>query len=279
MTSITHGHAASDSDEISRFLEALFQHTGYDFRNYALASIRRRILSRVQAEGARSVEGLLARALHDPACLDRLLSALMVNATSMFRDPGFYLAFRRQVVPMLETYPFVRIWHAGCSSGEEVYSLAIVLQEEGMLKRCLTYATDLSEAALREAQEGTVSLAAMQNYTENYQQAGGRTAFSEYYSARYNRAIFRPYLRDHVVFARHNLVTDGSFNEFNVILCRNVMIYFNQSLQQQVHGLLYRSLARLGVLGLGSKESLRFSPHEAAYEALDAHERLYRKMA
>lgn len=263
---------------IPQFLEAIFHQTGYDFRDYALATIRRRILNRVEAESTGTVAGLLEKVLQDPACLDRLLQALMVTTTSMFRDPDFYLAFRRQVVPLLKTHPFVRIWHAGCSSGEEVYSLAIVLKEEGILERCLTYATDISEPALRVGKEGSVPLAAMKDYTENYHQTGGKAAFSEYYSARYNRAIFRPYLHERVLFARHNLVTDGSFNEFNVILCRNVMIYFNQSLQHRVHALLYRSLARWGVLGLGKKESLHFTPHEDCYETLDADVRLYRKV-
>ena len=278
MTPNRHARPALESPELPHFLETIFQHTGYDFRDYALGSICRRIWSRVQAEKVNSLAALLKKVLDDPACLERLLIALMVTVTSMFRDPGFYLAFRHRVVPMLKTYPFVRIWHAGCASGEEVYSLAIVLQEEGLLNRTLTYATDLCEPALRNAREGSVPLSAMKEYTENYQKAGGRISFSEYDRASYGRAIFRPSLREHVVFARHNLVTDGSFNEFNLILCRNVMIYFNHSLQQRVHGLLYRSLAPWGVLGLGKKESLRFTPHVACYETLDTEERLYRKV-
>jgi chemotaxis protein methyltransferase CheR len=264
--------------EIQRFLEAIFQHSGYDFRDYAFASIRRRILGQVAAAGTRSVAGLLDQVLRDPACMERLLEALTVPTTSMFRDPSFYLAFRRQVVPLLKTYPFVRIWHAGCSSGEEVYSLAILLREEGIHQRCRIYGTDLSERVLRVAKEGLMPLAAMKEYTENYQKAGGKASFSDYYTARYDRALMRPYLRENVVFAQHNLVTDGSFNEFNVILCRNVMIYFNKSLEARVHELLYQSLARLGVLGLGKKESLRFTPYEASYEPLDLDQRLYRKV-
>jgi chemotaxis protein methyltransferase CheR len=270
--------AEPETIEIQRFLEAIFQHCGYDFRDYAFASIRRRILSRVAAERTDGVAGLLDRVLNEPVCMERLLLALAVSTTSMFRDPSFFLAFRHKVVPLLRTYPFVRIWHAGCSSGEEVYSLAILLREEGIHERCRTYATDFSEGALRVAKEGVVPLAAMKEYTENYQQAGGKAAFSEYYTARYGCALMRPYLRENVVFAQHNLVTDGSFNEFNVILCRNVMIYFNKSLQARVHRLLYQSLLRLGVLGLGKKESLRFTPLEASYRPLDANERLYRKV-
>jgi chemotaxis protein methyltransferase CheR len=247
--------AEAETIEIQRFLETLFQHSGYDFRDYAFTSIRRRILGQVAAECTNGVAGLLERVLHEPACLERLLLALAVTTTSMFRDPSFFLAFRHQVVPLLRTYPFVRIWHAGCSSGEEVYSLAILLREEGIHKRCRTYATDFSEGVLRFAKEGLVPLAAMKEYTENYHKAGGRASFSEYYTARYDRALMRPYLRENVVFAQHNLVTSGSFNEFNVILCRNVMIYFNKALQARVHALLYHSLARLGVLGLGRRNS------------------------
>ncbi len=265
--------------EVKLLLEGIFRQYGYDFRDYAPASIRRRIRSRVDAEGAKTVSGLQARVLHDPACMERLLLALTVHVTSMFRDPGFYVAFREKVVPLLTTYPFARIWHAGCSSGEEVYSLAILLKEEGIYDRCRIYATDLSEAVLRGAKEGLFPLASMKQYTENYLKAGGKTSFSEYYMARYDHALFLPALRRNIVFAPHNLVTDGSFNEFNVILCRNVMIYFNKALQERVHGLLERSLAHLGVLGLGRKETLRFTAHEDSYQALDEAERLYRKVA
>jgi chemotaxis protein methyltransferase CheR len=265
--------------EVKLLLEAVFQHYGYDFRDYASASIRRRITARMEAEGANSISGLQGRVLHERACMERLLRQLTVHVTSMFRDPGFYLTFRETVVPLLATYPFVRIWHAGCSTGEEVFSLAILLKEEGIYEKCRIYATDLSETVLEGAKEGIFSLSAMMEYTENYQRAGGRTAFSDYYTARYDHALFKPSLRENIVFAPHNLVTDGSFNEFNVILCRNVMIYFNESLQKRVHALLHQSLSHLGVLGLGRKESVRFTPHEASYVALDERERLYRKVA
>lgn len=265
--------------EIRLLLEGVFQHYGYDFRDYASTSIRRRIVARMEAEAISTISGLQDRVLHERACMERLLLALTVHVTSMFRDPSFYLAFRRTVVPLLETYPFVRIWHAGCSSGEEVFSLAILLKEEGIYEKCRIYATDLSEAVLGGAKEGVFPLAAMKEYTENYQKAGGKTSFSEYYTARYDHALFKPSLRENVVFAPHNLVTDGSFNEFNVILCRNVMIYFNKSLQERVHGLLHQSFSHFGVLALGRKELLRFTPHETAYTAIDEPERLYRKVA
>jgi chemotaxis protein methyltransferase CheR len=263
--------------EVNLLLEAIFQHYGYDFRDYAFASIRRRLRARVEAEGLKSISGLQERVLHDRGCLERLLTGLTVHVTSMFRDPSFYLALRQKVLPLLQTYPFARIWHAGCSSGEEVYSLAILLHEEGAYERCRIYATDLSETVLANAKEGVFPLAAMKEFTENYQRAGGKAAFSEYYTAQYGNALFRSSLRDNIVFAQHNLVTDGPFNEFNVILCRNVMIYFNKSLQDRVHGLIHGSLARLGVLGLGLRESMRLSPHEGSYEALDEAERIYRK--
>jgi chemotaxis protein methyltransferase CheR len=264
--------------EINLLLHGVFRHYGYDFRDYSYASIRRRVIGRMQAEGAESVLELLEMVLHDSSCMDRLLRALTIHVTSMFRDPLFYIAFREKVVPFLKTYPFVRIWDAGCSSGAEVYSLAILLVEEGIYDRCRIYATDLSENIVRDAKQGMFPLNSMKEYTENYQKAGGKVSFSDYYAARYDHALFQPHLRKNIIFAQHDLVADGSFNEFNVILCRNVMIYFNNSLQDHVHRLFYQSLARLGVLGLGHKESLKFSPHEASYETLDAAQRLFRKV-
>ena len=265
--------------EIGLLLEGIFRRYGYDFRNYARASIRRRILNSARAEGVRTISGLQERVLHDAPCMERLLAALTVHVTAMFRDPGFYRAFREKVVHALETYPFVRIWHAGCSTGEEVYSLAILLTEEGLYSRCRIYATDLSELVLQTAKTGIFPLSAMKEYTENYVKAQGKASFSEYYTARYDHAVFRPALRENIVFAPHNLVTDGSFNEFNVILCRNVMIYFDRDLQNRVHELFHKSLVRLGVLGLGRKESLRFTPHEDCYQEIDGPERLFRKMS
>jgi chemotaxis protein methyltransferase CheR len=264
--------------EVRLLFEGVYRQYGFDFRDYAGASLRRRVLGVVRTENVGSVSRLQERVLHDPECFERLLSRLTVHVTSMFRDPSFYVAFREKVVPLLRTYPFVRIWHAGCSSGEEVYSMAILLEEEGLYKRCRLYATDLSEAVLGRAKTGVFPLAAMREYTENYQRAGGKRAFSDYYTARYERALFRPALQENVVFAQHNLVTDAAFNEFNVVLCRNVMIYFNQDLQRRVHELLRTSLSRLGVLGLGRRESLRFTPHEGSYQVLDAAEQLYRRM-
>lgn len=264
--------------EIALLLEGVHRLYGFDFRDYALASLKRRIWQVIREEGLTTVSGLQERVLHDALAMDRFLTALSVNVTAMFRDPSFYLLFRRKVVPLLRTYPFIRIWHAGCSTGEEVYSMAILLQEEGLYQRCRLYATDINEAVLHRAKRGIFPLEKMQEYTKNYLEAGGTRAFSSYYTAAYDGAKFNDSLREHLVFAQHNLATDSSFNEFNVILCRNVMIYFNKELQERVHQLFYQSLARFGILGLGDKESLRFTPHESAYEEIERGERLYRKM-
>ena len=273
------GNPETEAMEIRLLLEGVFQRYGYDFREYAPASLKRRIWEVVRAEKLKSISGLQERVLHDPACFDRFVVALTVNVSGMFRDPEFYLCFRTEVVPLLKTYPFIRIWHAGCSTGEEVYSLAVVLAEEGIYDRCRIYATDLNESVLKQAKDGIYSLQFMQSYVANYLKAGGKAAFSEYYMADNDNAIFRAALRKNVVFSQHNLVTDRSFNEFNVILCRNVLIYFNQELQSRVHKLLYESLGMFGVLGLGHKETLSYTPYEGRYEALAGGERLYRRIA
>ncbi|HEY9669914.1 MAG TPA: protein-glutamate O-methyltransferase CheR [Waterburya sp.] len=264
--------------EIQLFLEALYRYYGFDFRDYALASLKRRIWNAVKAERLTSVSGLQEKVLHDPACLERFLLGLSVHVTSMFRDPNFFLSFRQKVVPLLRTYPFIRIWLAGCSTGEEVYSMAILLHEEGLYHRCRIYATDMNELVLKKAKAGIYPAKLMQEYTQQYLQAGGKHAFSEYYTAAYDNVIFRSSLRENMTFSQHNLATDGSFNEFNVIFCRNVLIYFNQSLQDRVHQLLYGSLNRFGVLGLGRQESIKFTPCEQQYEALDERERLFRRI-
>ena len=264
--------------EIGLLLEGVYRHYGFDFRSYAYASLRRRVWKRIEAERLRTVTALTERVLHEPSMMERLLLDLSINVTAMFRDPHFYAAFRSTVVPLLRTYPFFRIWHAGCSSGEEVYSLAILLDEEGLYGRSRIYATDINEAVLDRARAGVFPLDKMQGYTENYIRGGGKRAFSEYYFAAYDGARFSRSLTDNVVFAQHNLVSDRSFNEFNLIMCRNVMIYFDKSLQDNVHRLFYESLAPFGVLALGRKESVAFSPYGERYEELDPHERLYRKV-
>jgi chemotaxis protein methyltransferase CheR len=278
--SVEHQPARDEVDEIelALLLEGVYRRYGFDFREYAPASLRRRVWRRVHAEGLTTISALQDKLLHDPNCMERLLLDLSINVTAMFRDPTFYVAFREKVVPLLRTYPFTRIWVAGCSTGEEVYSLAILLQEEDVYERTRVYATDINESVLERARAGVFPLDKMREYTQNYIKAGGTRAFSEYYVAKYDGAQFQRSLVENVVFAQHNLVSDRSFNEFNVIVCRNVMIYFDRALQQRVHGLFYESLMTFGVLALGAKESIHFSPYEDAYEELDPNDRLYRKV-
>ena len=263
--------------EIELLLEAVFRHYGYDFRNYAPASLKRRIWAAIGAEGVMTVSGLQEKVLHNRDCLERFLLILSVNVTTMFRDPSFYKAFRSQVTPLLRTYPFIRIWHAGCSTGEEVYSMAILLHEEGLYDRCRIYATDINEVVLKQAKAGIFSLNRMQDYTQNYQVAGGKRSFSEYYTAGYENAIFSSFLKQNLIFSQHNLAGDNAFNEFNVILCRNVLIYFNKTLQERVQALFYKSLIRFGILGLGRQESLMLTSYGQCYEELVSREKLYRK--
>ena len=277
------GAAAADAEpveslELDLLLEAVFRHYGYDFRDYARTSMRRRVGNIMRAEGVQTISALQDRILHDRASWERFLSGISVNVSAMFRDPGFFLAFRKVAVPLLRTYPFIRIWQAGCSLGEEAYSLAILLEEEGLYERSLIYATDINEASLRQAREGIYPADVMQKYTQNYLQSGGTRSFSEYYTARYDFAILRPALQRNIVFSLHNLVSDAPFNEFNVILCRNVMIYFNTGLQERTHALFHSSLGLFGILGLGARESLRFMPQEPLYEQLVAGEKLYRRI-
>jgi chemotaxis protein methyltransferase CheR len=264
--------------ELQLLLEGIFRQYGFDFREYAHASLRRRVWRRTRAEGLDRISALTDRVLHHPEVMQRLLVDLSINVTAMFRDPTFFLAFREKVVPMLRTYPFTRIWVAGCSTGEEVYSLAILLQEEELYERTRIYATDINQAVLERARGGVFPLDKMQEYTENYIRAGGQRSFSEYYLAKYEGALFERTLTENVVWAPHNLGQDGSFNTFHVILCRNVMIYFDRPLQSRVHGLFDDSLERLGVLALGRKESIRFTGYEDRYEAVDDTERIYRKV-
>ena len=264
--------------EIELLLEGVFRLYGFDFRSYAYASIRRRLWKRVAAEELTTLSDLQGRVLHDRDAMERLLLDLSVNVTSMFRDPNFYRTFREVVIPLLRTYPFVRVWHAGCSTGEEVFSTAIMLEEEGLYDRARIYATDINDLVLQQARRGIFPIERMQEYTENYIKAGGKRSFSEYYTAMYDGALFDQRLVRNVVFAQHNLVTDRSFSEFHVIFCRNVLIYFDKELQNRVHSLFYESLIRLGVLCLGSKETLRFSKYEPCYDRLDASEKIYRKV-
>ena len=274
------GHdEARERIEIDLLLEAIQRRYGYDFRGYALASLRRRLWHRAYGEGLQTLSGLQERVLHDPTCMDRLLRDLSINVTEMFRDPSFHRALREHAFPLLRTYPFIRVWNAGCSTGEEIYSLAIALHEEGLLERTRIYATDIDDAALERARSGTFALERMQRYTENYQRAGGSDAFSSYYAVSGDAARFDPKLAAGMVFAQHNLVTDGSFNEFQLIVCRNVLIYFGPKLQEEVLGLFGLSMTRRGILALGRKESIRHSSHAQEYEPLVESEKIFRRRA
>ena len=264
--------------ELQLLCEAIYRHYGFDFREYAHASLKRRVWKRVHEEGVTSIAGLIERVLYDERCMERLLLDLSINVTSMFRDAPFYRAFAERVVPLLRTHAFSRIWVAGCSTGEEVYSLAILLEEHDLRDRTRIYATDINEVVLAQAREGVFPLDKMREYTDNYLRAGGRRSFSEYYLARYDGALFDRRLAENVVWAQHNLVQDGAFNEFQVIVCRNVLIYFDRRLQNRVHRLFHDSLERFGTLCLGNKESIRFTEVEASYDELDAEGRLYRRV-
>jgi len=269
----------SDIDiELRMLVEAVYLKYNYDFRDYTGASQKRRVLAAMQAMDCATVSSLQARVMHDPAAFAQLLQFLTIPVTEMFRDPDYYLAIRRQVVPFLETYPSLKIWVAGCSTGEEVYSLAILLKEEGLLERTLIYATDINPESLDAARRGVMQLDRMRLYTENYQKAGGKQAFSDYYTAAYGGALFERSLIENVTFADHSLATDSVFAETHFISCRNVMIYFNRRLQNRVLGLFHESLCHRGFLGLGSKESIDFSSYAQRFEPLARRERLFRKV-
>ncbi|WP_209122765.1 protein-glutamate O-methyltransferase CheR [Alkalihalobacillus sp. BA299] len=263
--------------EIDLLLEGIYRHYGFDFRNYALSSVKRRVWHRVRTEQLNTISELQSKVLHDPMVLKNLLNDLSINVTEMFRDPSFFKAFRDKVVPTLRNYPFIRIWHAGCSSGEEAYSMAILLLEEGLYDKTKIYATDMNEDILDKAREGKIPLSHMQLYTKNYQQAGGHKEFSEYYTAHRDYVLLKPLLKKNIVFAHHNLVTDHSFNEFHVIICRNVLIYFNTALKNRVYDLFFHSLSDGGYLGLGNKEALTSGDTSHFYQEIDREEKIYIK--
>lgn len=263
--------------EITLFLEALLQRFGYDFRNYSLAHIKRRLIHRMNLNGMRSISEMQHHLLHNPEFIHQILSDLSINVTEMFRDPGFYRAVRNEVIPVLKTYPFIKIWHAGCSSGEEVYSMAILLTEEGLYNRSQIYATDFNQKILKTAKDGIYPVNLIKDYTHNYQKSGGKEAFSNYYHADYNSVIMEDFLRKNIVFADHNLVTDSVFAEMNLVLCRNVLIYFNRELQSKVLHLFTESLAPGGILCLGSRETIQYSGSSGLYNVLNDQERIYQK--
>ncbi|HYE41005.1 MAG TPA: protein-glutamate O-methyltransferase CheR [Ramlibacter sp.] len=269
-------HSVADI-EIRLLVEAIFLRYGQDFRDYAQASLKRRVLQAQQRMGAASISAMQERVLHDADAFASLLQYLTVPVSEMFRDPAYFLALRRHVLPVLRTYPSVKVWVAGCSTGEEPYSLAILLQEEGLLDRTILYATDINHASLDKARRGIFALDRMQAFTRNYQRAGGARSFSDYYTAAYGGALFDRGLRESITFADHSLATDAVFSETQLVSCRNVLIYFNRKLQDRALGLFHESLAHRGFLGLGTKETLDFSAYADRFEPVSRPDRIYRK--
>ena len=274
-----HRKARTADIEQRLLIDAIYHRYHYDFRGYAQASLKRRLNTALIQFGCDTLSQLQDRVLHDPAVFPALLEYLTVQVSEMFRDPGYYQSLRREVVPLLRTYPSLKIWVAGCSAGEEVYSLAILLQEEGLLDRSLIYATDINAQALRAAEAGVFDQARVPLFTENHARSGARTSLSDYYTARYGRVVFDKALRERMVFSDHSLATDSVFAEMHFVSCRNVLIYFDRELQNRALGLFREALCHRGFLGLGSKESLRFSAHSDAFEDFVLEDRIYRKRA
>ncbi len=263
--------------EMGLLVDAIYLRYHFDFRGYAGASMRRRLKAAMARFSCASVSQLQDRVLHDESFFPLLLDYLTVQVSEMFRDPSYFLALRREVVPLLRTYPSLKIWVAGCSTGEEVYSLAILLREEGLLERTLIYATDINPQALQRAEAGVYDLDRIASFTLNHQRAGGHSSLSDYYTAAYDRAVFDRSLRAQVVFSDHSLATDSVFAEMQLVSCRNVLIYFDRALQDRALGLFRDALCRKGFLGLGSKESLRFSGCATAFTEFAREERIYQK--
>jgi chemotaxis protein methyltransferase CheR len=271
-------YQATFDHELTLLLEAIYHRYQHDFRHYAVASLRRRVAQAMDQFDCRSVSQLQDRVLHEPEIFARMLQYLTVQVSEMFRDPAYFRALRTEVAPVLKTYPSIKIWVAGCSTGEEVWSLAIVLAEEGLLERSLVYATDINPDALRAAEAGVYALDRIAQFSENYLAAGGTGSLSDYYHAAYNGAVFERSLRRQVLFADHSLATDTVFSEVHLVSCRNVLIYFDRPLQDRAVGLFTEALVRRGYLGLGSKESLRLTSHAAAFTELPGGQRIYRKL-
>lgn len=262
--------------EVDLLLDAIYRRWGYDFRSYARASIERRIGQFLSGSGCGSVSEMIPRVLHDREFFSKLARYFSISVTELFRDPFVYRAVREQVVPMLRTWPHVKIWHAGCATGEEVYSLAIVLKEEGVYDRATIYATDFNEEAIQQAREGVYDMGKLQEATRNYQGSGGKASFSVYYHARYDAAVMDAALKQRMVFSTHNLASDSVFGEMHLVFCRNVLIYFNRELQNRALGLFTESLVHGGFLCLGTKEDLRFTDAREKYEIVDGKARIYR---
>jgi chemotaxis protein methyltransferase CheR len=265
--------------ELPLLLEAVYRKYHYDFRGYAAASLKRRLTQAMDRFGCRTLSQLQGRLLHEPALFPTLLDFLTVQVSEMFRDPAYFRALREKVVPLLRTYPSLKVWVAGCSTGEEVYSMAILLQEEGLLERSLIYATDINASALERAQAGIYDAARISGFTDNHRKSGARSSLSDYYTAAYGKAVFDKSLKTNIVFADHSLATDSAFSEVQLVSCRNVLIYFDRQLQDRVLGLFRESLCRKGFLGLGAKESVRFSSHSYAFSDFVPSDKIFQKEA
>lgn len=270
-------HEAVEQLEIDLLLEAIFQRYGHDFRSYARASIGRRIRKFIGKTECGSIAEMIPKVLHDKDFFSQLLPYFSIPVTEMFRDPFVYRALREKVVPLLRTYPFIKVWHAGCATGEEVYSLAILLKEENLYERTTIYATDFNDSALADARAGIYPRERMEGFAQGYQEAGGTGSLSDYYHARNGAIAMESSLRDRITFANHNLATDSEFGEMHLIFCRNVAIYFNRELQDRVYGLFSDSLTHGGFLCLGSKEDLQLSDAADDFEIVDREARLYKR--
>jgi len=273
----TPGLAKTEDIEIRLLLEAIFRKYHYDFRGYAMASIKRRLVQARDHFKCHSFSGLQDLILHDPGMMTAMLPYLTVQVSELFRDPLYFKAIREKVVPHLKTYPSLKVWIAGCSTGEELYSFAILFREEGLFERTMFYATDINHDALKKAEAGVYSLDRIRLFTENHRLSGGKGSLSDYYTAAYGAASFDKSLRKNVVFSDHSLATDAVFAETHLISCRNVLIYFDRELQDRAITLFKGSLARKGFLGLGSKETLRFSSSADAFSDFAHDERIYQK--
>jgi len=263
--------------EIRMVVNAIYEKYGYDFRNYSQAHIKRRILNRFNHSGLKNISEMIHEVLYNPKFVDLILMDLSITVTEMFRDPSFYKAIREEIVPVLQTFPFIKIWHAGCSSGEEVYSMAIILKEEGLYNRTQIYATDFNPVIIKQARDGLYPITRMKEFTMNYQKAGGKGSFSDYYLTHHEQGKLLDSLKKNIVFATHNLVTDSVFAEVNLIVCRNVLIYFNRNLQDKVIRLFMDTLPGGGILCLGSKENLQFSEYNDHFDPFIEKERIYIK--
>jgi len=268
----------SSDIELSLLLDAIFQKYHYDFRSYAEASLKRRLSAALVHFGCTTLSGLQDRILHDPQAFSGLIRFLTVQVSDMFRDPPYFLAIRQKVVPYLRTYPSLKVWVAGCATGEEAYSMAILLAEEGLLERTLIYATDIDPDSLRTAEAGVYDVGRFARFSQNYLLAGGRGSLSEYYTAHYSSAMLDRKLKKSILFSDHSLATDTAFAEVELASCRNVLIYFERQLQDRAIGLLRDSLCRKGFLGLGLKETLRFSTHSPAFADFAPDERIYQRL-